>query len=156
MSHASSPGRCCWPLFLMRCGGPSAVRTRTAAKRASSLPLVPFRQLRVCHLASASMSSAGIDRISGMCPLAGTAPSCNRPDQLDGDRVHLEMTRDAKGPGNATCREPLTERRAEAVTGIRQHTAEANTGRDHAIDLGQCNLWLGPRCAILDRNAGTL
>ena len=69
MSHASSPGRCCWPLSLMRCGGPSAVRTRTAAKRASSFPLVPFRQLRVCHLASASMSSAGIDRISGMCRL---------------------------------------------------------------------------------------
>src|SRR5216117_2136912 len=60
-------------------------------------------------------------------PLAATAPSCNRPDQLDGDRVHLEMTRDANGPGNATCREPLAERRAEAVTGIRQHTAEANT-----------------------------
>jgi DNA-binding response OmpR family regulator len=38
--------------------GPSAVRTRTAAKRASSRPLVPFRQLIFCHLALASMSSA--------------------------------------------------------------------------------------------------
>src|SRR6476619_914153 len=37
-------------------------------------------------------------------PLAGTAPSRNWPDQLDGDRVHLEMTRDANSPGNATCR----------------------------------------------------
>src|SRR5262249_8950445 len=31
MSQASSPGRCCWPLFLIRCGGPSATRTRIAA-----------------------------------------------------------------------------------------------------------------------------
>src|SRR5262249_27595442 len=29
-SQASSPGRCCWPLSLIRCGGPSATRTRTA------------------------------------------------------------------------------------------------------------------------------
>ena len=35
----------------MRCGGPSAVRTRTAAKRASSFPLVPFRRLRVIRRA---------------------------------------------------------------------------------------------------------
>src|SRR5215813_12669049 len=27
MSQASSPGRCCWPLSLIRCGGPSATRT---------------------------------------------------------------------------------------------------------------------------------
>src|SRR6266478_3257218 len=32
-----------------------------------SLPFVPVRQLTVCHLAPASMSSAGIDRISGTC-----------------------------------------------------------------------------------------
>ena len=36
-------------LSLIRCGGPSAVRTRTAAKRALSLPFVPVRQLAVCH-----------------------------------------------------------------------------------------------------------
>jgi FixJ family two-component response regulator len=51
--------------------GPSAVRTRTAAKGASSRPLVPFRQLIFCHLALASMSSAGLDRISGMYRLRG-------------------------------------------------------------------------------------
>ena len=91
-----------------------------------------------------------------MCRLRGRPRVGNRPDQLDPDRVHLEVTRDANGPGNATCREPLTERRAEAVTGIRQHTAEANTGCDHAIDLSQRDLWLGPCCAMLDRNTGTL
>ena len=71
ISQASSPGRCCWPLSLIRCGGPSAVRTRTAAKRALSLPFVPVRQLTVWHLAPASMSSAGIDRISGTCRRRG-------------------------------------------------------------------------------------
>src|SRR3954469_16219010 len=71
MSQASSPGRCCWPLSLIRCGGPSATRTRTAAKRALSLPFVPVRQLIFCHVASASMSSAATDRMSGMCRLRG-------------------------------------------------------------------------------------
>src|ERR1700730_14141954 len=42
MSQASSPGRCWWPLSLIRCGGPSATRTRTAAKRALSFPFVPL------------------------------------------------------------------------------------------------------------------
>ena len=32
-------------------GGPSAIRTRTAAKRALSFPFVPVRQLTFCHLA---------------------------------------------------------------------------------------------------------
>jgi len=36
------------------------------------------------------------------------------------------------------------KRRAQPVTGIRQHTAEAHTGRDHAIDLSQGDLWLRP------------
>ena len=42
------------------------MRTRTAAKHALSFPFVPVRQVMFCHLASASMSSAGIDRISGI------------------------------------------------------------------------------------------
>ncbi len=89
-------------------------------------------------------------------PLAGTTPSSNRPDQFYPDRIHLEVTRDANGPGKAACRKPLTEWRAEAVTGIRQYTAEANSGCYHAIDLSQRDLWLGPRCAILDGNTGAL
>jgi hypothetical protein len=32
---------------VIRCGGPSATRTRTAAKRALSFPFVPVRQLMV-------------------------------------------------------------------------------------------------------------
>src|SRR6516162_1683583 len=61
MSQASSPGRCCWPLSLIRSDGPSATRTRTAAKRALSFPFVPVRQLMSCHVASASRSSAAVD-----------------------------------------------------------------------------------------------
>jgi len=51
---------------------------------------------------------------------------------------------------------PLTERRAEAVTGIRQYTTETNPGCDHPIDLGQRHLWLGSCCAMLDWNTSTL
>ena len=40
----------------------------------------------------------------------------------------------------AASREPLAERRTEPVTGIRQHTAEAHTGRHHAIDLSLVSL----------------
>src|SRR6187431_3220067 len=49
-----------------RCGGPSATRTRTAANRALSFPFVPMRQLMFFHVALASMSSAALDRMSGM------------------------------------------------------------------------------------------
>src|SRR6516164_8863592 len=54
-------------LVLIRCGGPSATLTRTAAKRALSFPFVPVRQLMFRHLASASMSSAAIERMLGTC-----------------------------------------------------------------------------------------
>ena len=47
------------------------MRTRIAANRAFSRPLVPLRQLTVFHLALASISSAAIDRISGTWRLRG-------------------------------------------------------------------------------------
>jgi len=99
------------------------------------------------------MSSAAV---IGNVPLAGTTSTGDRPDQFNPDRINLLVTRDTDGPGQAACRELLTERRAEAVTGIRQHTAEAHTGCHHAIDLRQGDLWLGPRCAVLDWNTGAL
>jgi hypothetical protein len=46
------------------------MRTRTAANRAFSRPFVPLRQLTVLHLAPASISSAGVDRMSGTRRLA--------------------------------------------------------------------------------------
>src|SRR6476646_8449272 len=86
-------------------------------------------------------------------PPPGTAPRRNGPDQLHADRVRLEVTGDANGPGKAASREPLAERRTEPVTGIRQHTAEAHTGRNHAIDLSERDLRLCPCGSIFDRNA---
>ena len=44
-------------------GDPHADRSKTSLE----LSFVPVRQLMVCHLALASMSSAGIDKRSGMC-----------------------------------------------------------------------------------------
>src|SRR6266496_4032347 len=66
------------------------------------------------------------------------------------------MTGDADGPGQAANCEPLAERRAEAVTSIRQHATEADTGRDYAIDLRQGDLWFCPFSSTFDRNAGSL
>ena len=62
MSHAGNISTATWA---------AATRTRTAAKRAFSFPLVPVRQLMVCHLALVSMSSAGTERMSGMCRFRG-------------------------------------------------------------------------------------
>jgi hypothetical protein len=58
-------------------------------------------------------------------PLAWTSASSNRPDQLDVDRVHLEVTRDADGPSQPAYRKPLSKRRTETVPCICKHTTEA-------------------------------
>src|SRR5271166_5888949 len=50
------------PLSPIRCGGPSATRTRTAAKRAFRGPFVPLRQASVRHFAWVSVSSALTER----------------------------------------------------------------------------------------------
>ena len=64
-TRTSSPGRCRAPLSWMRWAGPSATRTRTAAKRADRRPLVPRRQLTVRHRAASSIARAVIDFASG-------------------------------------------------------------------------------------------
>src|SRR3974390_2963620 len=51
----------------------------------------------------------------GNVPLAGTTSTGDRPDQFNSHRINLLVTRDTDGPDQAACREPLTERRAEAV-----------------------------------------
>ena len=82
-------------------------------------------------------------------PPTGTATIGHRPHELHPDRIDLridlEMTRHTDCPSKTAGGEPLTERRAQAISGIRQHTAEADTGCDHAIDLSQGDLRLGPR-----------
>ena len=47
---------------------------------------------------------------------------------------------------------PWTERRAQPITGIRQHATEAHTGGDYTIDLRKSHLWLCPCHSI---SAGT-
>src|SRR4029079_18466415 len=86
-------------------------------------------------------------------PLAGAPSYCNRPNELHADRIYLEVTRDADRPGEIASRELLAERRALSVTGIRQHTAEANASRQHPIDLIKRDLGLGPCHLMLDGNA---
>src|SRR6516162_4538938 len=56
---------------------------------------------------------------------------------------HTARRHRAKVPRNTDCPsklascEPVTERRAQPITGIRQHAAKAHTGRDGTIDLRQ-------------------
>src|SRR6185369_14025919 len=156
ISQASSPGRCCWPLSLIRCGGPSAIHTRTAAKRAFNRPLVPFRQLTFWPLGVGEHVFGCTRQDVRNVPLAGPPASSNRPDQLDVDRVHLEVTRDADGPGQPACRKPLSKRRTEAVSCIRKYITEAHARCHRAIDLRQGDLWLGSRRLVFDRHAGAL
>src|SRR5665811_1313066 len=85
-------------------------------------------------------------------PLTGTTTSGLWPDKFYADRVHFEVTRNANGPGKFASREPLTERRAHPVTGIRQYTAEVDTGRNDAVNFGQCHLWLRSCSLMFGRN----
>src|SRR5262249_1896353 len=90
-------------------------------------------------------------------PLAGLAPNFgHRPNQLHANGVHLEMTRDANGPSEIASCEPLAEWCAHSVTRVRQYTAEADTGCNHAIDLAERDLRLRPCGSMFDRNAGPL
>jgi len=50
----------------------------------------------------------------------------------------------------------LTKRRAQPVTGIRQRTADAQVGCDHAINLGERDLRLGACRSTFERNVRPL
>src|SRR5262249_14958502 len=63
--------------------------------------------------------------------LTRTAALGNWPNQVHADRVHLEMARDANGPGQTARREPLPEWRAQSVPGISERTAKMDTGCNH-------------------------
>src|SRR5262249_47020960 len=90
-------------------------------------------------------------------PLTGPPPHFGTPpNELNVDRVHLEVTTDANRPGKLARRRPLTERRAEPVTGLRQHTAKTYADRYHAIDLGQRDLRLCPGNSIVGWNSSSL
>ena len=79
-----------------------------------------------------------------------------RKNHGDIDRIDFLAPRYTNCPQETAFAQSMTERRARSVSHIRQHTAKANTGCDHAIDLGQRDLGLGPCRAMLDGNDGTL
>src|SRR3546814_8989442 len=56
-SQASSPGMCCAPEAPIRCGGPSAMRTRMTAKRALRRPFVPRSEEHTSELQSLMRTS---------------------------------------------------------------------------------------------------
>src|SRR5262249_29751313 len=55
----------------------------------------------------------------GNVPLTGTAALGNRPDHPHIGRVNLEVARDTDRPGKFASCEPLAERRAQPITGVR-------------------------------------
>src|SRR5580692_6082041 len=85
-------------------------------------------------------------------PLARPTTLGNRPDHLHIGRVDLEVARNTDGPGKFANREPVAERRAQPIPGIRQDAAKTHTGRGCPIDLRQGDLRLGSRRPI---SAGT-
>src|SRR6266446_1350235 len=89
-------------------------------------------------------------------PPTGSAALGNRPDHLHIGGVRLEMTRNANRPVQFASREPLAEWRTQPIPGIRQHTTEANAGRNDTIDLRQGYLRLRARCSIFGRNTRSL
>src|SRR5882762_8397597 len=64
--------------------------------------------------------------------LTGAPPTSYRKDQLHPRRIYFLTPQDTDCPNQPARRETLTEWRAETVSGIGQHTAEANQARDRA------------------------
>ncbi len=66
--------------------------------------------------------------------------SRKRLDQLCPGRINLQVTRNANGPCQAACREPLMEWRAEAVAGIRQHAADSAKAISCLVRAARCSV----------------
>src|SRR6266404_4371400 len=89
-------------------------------------------------------------------PLAGTAPTGNRPDQFNPDRINLQVTRDTDGPGQAACRELLTGTPARfkrtgllvQLSGTKRRNATI-TGTSPRASVSDTNVW---QLAVLPRD----
>jgi hypothetical protein len=64
------------------------------------------------------MSSAGIERTSGTRAYMAHPNFGHWPNELHANRMHLEVTSNANGPGELARREALAERRTEALAGV--------------------------------------
>src|SRR5262249_2401519 len=89
-------------------------------------------------------------------PLTWTTALGNRPDHLHIGRIYLEVPRDTDRPGQFARCEPLAERRAQTVTGIRPDAAKAPPSRNGAIDFQQSGLRLRSCCSILARDTRSI
>src|SRR5262249_39889944 len=89
-------------------------------------------------------------------PLPGTAASGNGPHHPTTAGLSLGVPRNPARQRTFARREPLADRRAQPIPGIRQHAAETYTSRDRPIDLHQSDLRLGPRRSIVGRYTHSL
>src|SRR5262249_51660579 len=64
--------------------------------------------------------------LSRSTPLTRTTAPCDWTDHPYIGRIHLEAPRNTDCPSKLASCEPLTERRAQPITGIRQHAAKAH------------------------------
>ena len=113
---ASSPGICWPPMLRMRCGGPSATRTRTLAKRADSRPFVPRRRASGC----ASKHCLCCDRFAvGDVSSTGTAATCYGRDEGHVTSIDPLMPRNTDAQFN-----PRSLRARSGHSRLSQHASE--------------------------------
>lgn len=84
--------------------------------------------------AAASVISTDIDFASGTCSARAAAPG-DAKDEVN--RIDLLARPNADGPGESTVAQTLPEPRGEAITGIGQHAAEAQTDSACPVDLSE-------------------
>src|SRR5665213_2140776 len=125
----------CIRLLSIRCLWPSATRTRRAAKRHVSRPLVPRRQLTLCHFPPANNASAGDRGLIRDVVFAGLSGLRDGEDQGNVGGINVLASRQTHCPQQTALAQSLTERTAGAVPCIGKNTAEAGTGGDDAVDL---------------------
>src|SRR3954451_18884174 len=114
ISQSSSPGR----RVFLALHGPSATRTRTAAKRALSGPLVPLRQVMRCQRCVASISAAESGGRLGTGCLAARPLGVYAGRSLSVGRIDKLSAGDTGCPGQLAFIEPMAEVGAAAETGI--------------------------------------
>jgi hypothetical protein len=99
----------------MRCVGPSATRTRIAAKRAVRRPFVPRRQVTVRH---ASEHALRRDRLVVRdMPLSRATADGNREDQRHIGGMDFLMAWNADSPLQTALTECVPEWCAQAIAG---------------------------------------
>lgn len=90
-------------------------------------------------------------------PLARAAASGNGEDHRHVGGIDLLLERDADGPSKAARGQRLSERGAQAISGIGKDAAETHAGRRaNPVDLGQGDLGLGPVGTMVIRHTGAI